>query len=124
MTIKSQTTPDCYRNFERKNLESFCSDQNFSQTITSNHIVSRVSKSDRHAYARLRKYFHNLRKILAFEHKTIKVTSSNLILLILTHFVCVIWPFQHIFMHTFFLAQYFVCAMKIAYRKSDSVTHS
>ena len=48
---------------------------------------TRVSKSGRHAYACLRKIVHNLRKILAFERETVKITSFNLILLILTIFV-------------------------------------
>ena len=62
----------------------------------------RVSKSGRHADARLRKIFHNMRKVLAFECDTVKITSFNLILLILTHFLCVLWPFRHIFMSNFF----------------------
>ena len=45
-----------------------------------------VSKSGR---TRLRKMFHNLRKILAFEHKTVKNTSFNLILLISMQFFSV-----------------------------------
>ena len=40
----------------------------------------RVSKSGRHAVARLRKIVHKLRKILAFEQVTVKITSFNLIL--------------------------------------------
>ena len=47
-------------------------------------------------------FFHNLRKILAFERKTVKITSFNLILLILMHFFCVLWPFLHIFVSNFF----------------------
>ena len=43
-TIESKKTPDFYINFERKNLESFCSKQNFYQTITSNHIVSYMAR--------------------------------------------------------------------------------
>ena len=64
----------------------------------------RVSKIGRHTDARLRKIFHNLYKILAFERKTVKKTSSfNLILLMsLKHFFCVLWPFRHIIMHIFF----------------------
>ena len=47
---------------------------------------ARDSKSSRHAGARLRNIFHKLRKILYFERETVKITSFNLILLILTHF--------------------------------------
>ena len=66
---------------------------------------SRVSKSGKHSDTRLSKIFHNLRKILAFERKTEKVifTSFNLILLILTHFFCVLWPFRYIFKRFFWL---------------------
>ena len=35
---------------------------------------------------------------MAFERKTVKITSFNLNLLILTHFFCVSLPFWHIFM--------------------------
>ena len=64
---------------------------------------STVSKYGRHADARLHKNFHNLRKIVAFEQKTLtkKNTSFNLILLILMHFFSVLWPFRHIFMRNF-----------------------
>ena len=41
--------------------------------------VTRVSKSGRHADARLHKIFHKLREMLAFERKTVKITSFNLI---------------------------------------------
>ena len=50
---------------------------------------SRVSKSGRHADAHLRKTFHKVRKILAFERTIVKITYFNQILLILTHFFCV-----------------------------------
>ena len=63
---------------------------------------SRVSKSGRHTDACLRKIFHNLRKILAFKRETVKSTSFNRILLILTHFFCALWPFRHLFMRNFF----------------------
>ena len=49
----------------------------------------------------LKKLFHNLRKILAFQRKTVKITSFNLILLGLMHFFCVLWHFRHIFIHNF-----------------------
>ena len=78
---------------------------------------SRVSKSGRHTDARLRNIFHKLRKILHFECETVKITSFNLILLILTHFFCVLCSFRHIFMHKYFLAGHFVCATHIAFRK-------
>ena len=42
-------------------------------------LLSRISKSGRHTDARLRKIFHNLRKILAFERKTVNITYLNLI---------------------------------------------
>ena len=68
---------------------------------------ARVSKSSRHTICRhtkdhLRKIFHNLRKNLAFEQETVKFTSFNLTLLIISHFFCVLWLFRHIFMHNFF----------------------
>ena len=47
--------------------------------------LPRVSKSGRHADARLR-------KILAFERKTVKITSFNLILLISLFLCCVAFP--------------------------------
>ena len=62
----------------------------------------RVFKSGRHADTRLRKFVNNLRKIMAFERETVKITYFNLILLVLTHFFCVLWPFRHIFVRQFF----------------------
>ena len=46
----------------------------------------------------LRKIFHNLLEILAFE----RTNYFNLILLILTYFFCVLLPFLHIFMSNCF----------------------
>ena len=63
---------------------------------------SRVYKSDIHTDAHMCKISHNLHKILPFEHKTVKVTSFNLVLLILMQFFCVLWPFRYIFMHNIF----------------------
>ena len=57
----------------------------------------------------LRKIFHNLRKIPAFECKTVKINYFNLILLILMHFFYVLWPFWQIFMHFFWGWTYCVC---------------
>ena len=51
--------------------------------------MKQVSKSSRQTDARLRENFHNLRKIMAFVGETVKITPSNLILGILTHFFCV-----------------------------------
>ena len=48
-----------------------------------------------------------LRKILAIERQTVNFTSVNLILLILTHFLCVLWPSRHIFMSNFFWLEIF-----------------
>ena len=44
-------------------------------------LLSLLSDSDsgRHTDARLRKIFQNLRKILAFERKTLKLASFNMI---------------------------------------------
>ena len=61
----------------------------------------RVSKSGRQADTRLRKIFHKLRKILTFERETVKIISFNLILLILTHFFCVLLSFWQIIMRKF-----------------------
>ena len=47
---------------------------------------SRVSKSGKHTNARLRKIFHNLHKILDFEHKTVKLPLLTRYLLILSTF--------------------------------------
>ena len=66
--------------------------------------ITQVSKGtfSKSTVACLRKIFHNMRKILAFECKTVKITSSNLILLILTKYFYVLWPFRHIFMRDCF----------------------
>ena len=82
------------------------------------HMLLRVSKSGRHADARLRKIVYKLRKILASERGTVKITSFNLILLILTHFFCFFMAFLAHFHAQLFLARHFDCAMKIAFRKS------
>ena len=42
-----------------------------------------------YVYVRLWKNFHNLRKILAFERKTVEITSFNLMLPILMRFFSV-----------------------------------
>ena len=62
-------------------------EQHGQKSLNKNHHnipIGRVSKSGRHADARLRKIIHNLRKMMAFERKTVEITSFNLILLILT----------------------------------------
>ena len=41
-------------------------------------------------------------KFYLLNAKLKQITSFNLILLILTQFFCVLWPFWHIFMHNFF----------------------
>ena len=87
-----------------------------------NAMVCRVSKSGRHTDMHLRKMFHNVRKILPFERKTVKITSFNLISLILMHFFCVLWPFRAHFRMQFFLPGHFACVMKIVFRKSSGVS--
>ena len=54
-------------------------DERLSGIEDSRGVLHRGSKTGRHTDARLRKIFHNLRKILAFEHKAVKITSFNLI---------------------------------------------
>ena len=50
-------------------------------------LVDRVSKSSRHTDVRLHKTFHNLRKILALECKTVKITALFLCFMeFLAHF--------------------------------------
>ena len=44
MTILSQKTADFDRIFEKNNRDSLCSKQNYSQTITGNHIVSHMAR--------------------------------------------------------------------------------
>ena len=75
----------------------------FCKVVTALTVSCRQSfKSGRHADARLRKIVQNLRKILVFERGNVKITSFNLIFLILTHLFCVVWHFWHIFMHNCF----------------------
>ena len=78
----------------------------------------RVSKSGRHTVARLRKFFHNLRKILAFELRKCKqylfkpdFTDCEAL------FLCFMAIPAHFYVQ-FFLDGNFVCAMKITFRKS------
>ena len=70
----------------------------------------RVSKSRRHTSAQ---------RFLGFERKTVKITSFNLILLILTHIFCVLCSFRHTFMRKYFSDGHFVGATHIAFRKSE-----
>ena len=62
-------------------------------------------------------FFHNLRKILAFERVTVKITYFNLSLLILTQ-SSVFYGLSGTFSCNFFLVGNFACAIKITFRKS------
>ena len=73
-------------------------------SLNSQLLFLRVSKSGRHADARLRIIFHKLRKILDFECKTVKITSFNLIFTDFDSlFLCIMFFPAH------FHAQIFFC---------------
>ena len=79
---------------------------------------NRLSKSGRHTDTRLRKFFHNLRKILDFDRKTVKITSFNLVLLTFNALFLCFMAFPAHFHAKFILAGHFACTMKIHFKKS------
>ena len=74
-------------------------------------------KSGRHTDT-LRKIFHNLCKILAFEHETVKLTSFNLTFTDFDALFLCFMAFPAHFHAQILLAGHFDCAMKIDVRKS------